>query len=314
MEVENGSYAVAAAAASNVVASKNVASNRMLISGLNSIGGGGLVTTDIYEDGSYRKGPSMKTARFNHAIVTLPNKDVALFGGCNQRLQQEYLSSCEVFDSKKETFVEVGNMLERRTGCAAVLLPQNGLVMLIGGFDGQTFLNSCEFFDPVTRTFSECTASMNVRRHFHTASVLKNGKVLVCGGWTGKGNSGITSTEIYDPMTNCFTKGPKMLRRRNAHSATVLLDGTVLICGGYETESADTTEIYDPESNSFLVGPELNHARCSHFAALLSDGNVLVGGGCMSYETTEIYYPETGLFVSADNLAVPRDEVVASLF
>jgi hypothetical protein len=105
-----------------------------------------------------------------------------------------------------------------------------------------------------------------------------------------------------------------MLRRRNAHTATVLLDGTVLICGGYETESADTTEIYDPESNSFLVGPELNHARCSHFAALLSDGNVLVGGGCMSYETTEIYYPETGLFVSADNLAVPRDEVVASLF
>ncbi len=296
--MENGSYAV---------------SNKVLITGNNTLGGYGSVTTDICENGRFRKGPDMSMGRFNHVSVTLPNNDVALFGGCNYKIKSSVVSTCEVFDSKKEIFSVVGNMLEPRSDCAAVLL-NSGVVMLIGGFNGVDTLNSCEFFDPVTKTFSECTAKMLVKREGHTASLLKNGKVLVCGGLDETGNSGITSTEIYNPATNRFTKGPRMHRKRTSHSATELLDGSVLICGGFDLPACESTEVYDAESNSFIIGTDMKYGRSDHFATRLSDGKVLIGGGCISGATTEIFDTDTGLFVEGPKLFVPRLGVVASTY
>ena len=113
---------------------------------------GGSVSTEIYDytNGSVRKGPDMKVARWNHASVTLPTGDVAVFGGYMQT--NKYLSSCEVFNVKSLSFSIVGFMIEKRDGPAAVLLT-NGLVLIIGGVNHSGRLDSCEFYDDYVYCF-----------------------------------------------------------------------------------------------------------------------------------------------------------------
>ncbi len=71
------------------------------------------------------------------------------------------------------------------------------LLVVTGGFSGNTPLNSAELYDPLTGTWTN-TASLNSPRACHTASVLTDGTVLIAGG-----NNGIyvlTSAELYKPL------------------------------------------------------------------------------------------------------------------
>ena len=77
----------------------------------------------------------------------------------------------------------------------------------------------------------------------HAAVLLADGRVLVTGG-IGK----VDSTDIFDPITNTFSPGPKSLIARYAHSMTLLDDGRILIVGGNSTDvdsgdRAITTEV-----------------------------------------------------------------------
>jgi len=264
-----------------------------------------------YTNNSVRKGPDMKVGRFNHASVTLPNGDVAVFGGFNRNTNPTELSLCEVFNVKSNSFAEIGNMTETRNRPAAVLLP-SGLVLIIGGY-GFKSLNSCEFYNPTDKTFSASKATMSVARAGHTASLLPDGKVLVCGG--NDENDCLQTTEIYDPTTDSFSVGPLMTVKRSSHTATTLVDGRILLTGG---EGHYASEIYDPKTNCFSSGPELIVKRFCHFSALLPDGRVFIGGGYdnKSKHTTEIYDPETNSFTRgrATLLISRRDAASASPF
>ena len=255
-------------------------------------------TTDIYDHAkkSFRDGPRMIQERDNHSLVTLQNGTIALFGGCSRWVGFTYLSSCELFDPTTESFSCIGNMSEKRSGSAAVLLP-NGLVLIIGGYyasnDGNSIeLDSCEFYNPFDNTFSPSNAKMTLARSEHTASLLPDGTVLVCGGFN---EDGIDTTEIYDPSTDSFSKGPSMIDERLGHTATTLADGKVILFGGKNGDPSKSTEIYDPSTNSFSIGPRMLVSRINHFSTLLPDGTVLIGGGS-SRLPTEIYDPKTNLY------------------
>jgi len=271
-------------------------------------------STEIYDstNNSVRKGPDMNVSRCAHASVTLPNGDVAVFGGYSGSTNPTYLSSCEVFSVKSNSFAEIGNMIVKRCRHAAVLLP-NGLGLIIGGYDGSKNLNSCEFYNPVDKTFSASKATMSVARAGHTASLLPNGKVLICGGYDGYA---LQTTEIYDPSTDSFSAGALMTLSRHFHTATTLSDGKILLTGGAYRCPSRSTEIYDPAGNAFSAGPKMAVERKYHFSALLPDGRVLIGGGYTagSQQTTEIYDPWTCSFSKGGDLFEERYTASASLY
>src|ERR1035438_7601105 len=134
---------------------------RVLISG-DFNGGKGSKSTEIYDSDkkSFEKGPELKVGRYNHASVTLPTCNVFICGGWNSTSGR--LSSCEILDIKNKTSVEVGNMKEKRNGCAAVLISDN-LVLIIGGCDDSKVLQTCEIFD-LSRS-EEHTSELQSLRH-----------------------------------------------------------------------------------------------------------------------------------------------------
>ena len=310
--MESNSYSVSSAAATTTC----LPHYSVLISGmcvryndhLNSY-----ASTEIYDyaNNSVKGGPEMKVARCNHASVTLPTGDVAVFGGYNDKLDPRDLSSCEVFNVRNNSFSIVGNMLKRRDRPAAILLPI-GVVLLIGGANWYSCLNTCEFFNSANNRFSGSEARMSVGRFGPTASLLPDGKILVCGGYDG--TNFFQTTEIYNPATDSFSDGPLMTVGRCEHTATTLLTGKVLITGGAIGDST-STEIYDPSTNSFTAGPKMLVTRIDHFSALLPDGRVLVGGGQTDEsKQTEIYDPTTNSFTKGLDLLEVRTSASASNF
>jgi hypothetical protein len=76
-----------------------------------------------------------------------------------------------------------------------VTLPQNGQVLVAGGYNGSSLATS-ELYNPTTGMFS-LTGSMTTARNGPAATLLADGEVLVVG---GAGNSGVlASAELYAP-------------------------------------------------------------------------------------------------------------------
>src|SRR6266536_380923 len=80
------------------------------------------------------------------------------------------------------TWVSAGNLAAPRSGAAIVLL-QDGRLLITGGDSGIGALASADFFD-TAGNFSPAPP-MNYARSKHTAIALQDGRVLVAGGIDG---------------------------------------------------------------------------------------------------------------------------------
>lgn len=203
-----------------------------------------------------------------------------------------------------------------------------------------TFANTTNAADP-----RQCTELIADRRD-HTATLLPDGRVVIVGGVRESGNSATfwETTEVFDPVTGTFTKGPDLEWMRRGHRATTLSDGNVFYSGGkWRYVEADGQTISEQiwllaltlnaETLEFSAPAILRDPRAYHSATLLSDGRVLLAGGscdpnapaterdpddpCNDLEpesvcvdgylvTTEIYDPETGESTCGPNLLEGR--------
>ena len=120
-------------------------------------------------------------------------------------------------------------------------------------------------------------------RGAHTAARLRDGRVLIVGG-VSRGRV-VATTEIFDPRTGRFERGPRLDVPRSKAGSVTLGDGRVLVVGGEAdvdgARTLATTEIYDPRTNRFVAGPVMRHPRVKLAGALVrfGDGDVLVAGG-----------------------------------
>ncbi|WP_275439090.1 Kelch repeat-containing protein [Archangium violaceum] len=174
-----------------------------------------------------------------------------------------------------------------------------------------------------TQTLAECGApgSLNNARHHHTVTVFEDGKVLVVGGVDSSGTP-LSSAELYDPDTGCWTAAGSLSTARYDHTATLLSTGQVLISGGEADGYTDNTaELYDPtspEGSRWTPTSSMNSARAGHTATLINEDEVLVVGG-RAYgddtDTLEIYDIESGTWTLLENihLATPRSGHTATL-
>ncbi|MBA4148927.1 MAG: DUF11 domain-containing protein [Verrucomicrobia bacterium] len=214
----------------------------------------------------------------NGSATLLANGLVLLAGGGNSTGAK----TAELYNPATQLFRQVGDMLVYSYGHYATLQP-DGTVVLCGGA-----LTTNQLFNPVTETFSlaptkQCafngihlptgkflyfgygraylydtntstsveTSGFIQPRAYHTATLLQNGKVLMAGGsgtW-GTTTGPLFSAELYDPITDTFTRTANLTATRLHHSACLLPDGTVLLAGGMVSDndpfSLTNAEVYD---------------------------------------------------------------------
>ena len=269
--------------------------------------------TNIGDAGVINLVRRMTVQRASHTATLLPDGKVLVAGGFAGN--EHSLSSAEIFDPTKNTFVSTGNMNATRTGHTATLLP-NGKVLIAGGYNG-SYLASAELYDSKTHSFRPA-GRMVTSRSGHVAALLNNGKVLLAGG-VGTGWTFLAAAELYDPLTDSFTATGGMAMARESHTATLLKDGGVLITGGHKGRRAAITiyssaEIYDPVSRTFSSTGNLTIKRHKHDATILADGRVLITGGSderdgrggSAYRDVEVFNPATGRFMTVGNMKAGR--------
>ena len=142
-----------------------------------------------------------------------------------------------------------GNMTLPRTGHRVITMA-DGRVLAMGG-DGYAFNGSAnieasttsELYNPSTDTWSASGGLTMPRRPGFNAALLPSGRVLVAGGSMFNPDCpkpvscssilSIASTEIWDPSTGAWTRGPDMPVPREGFSMTTLPTGLVLVTGGF---------------------------------------------------------------------------------
>ena len=226
--------------------------------------GPGPESTDVVPHGQKLITGSLSTARSGHTSTLLGDGRVLAAGGGT--------AAAEVYSSVKGTWSSAPFMTTSRVNHTAILL-SSGKVFVAGGSFGSNSLASTELFDPMATstpaqdggtTVADGGAadagaasptgawmagpSMTDARSMHTATLLKNGKILLVGGLQGF-STYLSSCEIYDPLTNQFSKAGSLTTSRGGHTAVLLQTGKVLVCGGVGSAGTlSSCEVFDPSS------------------------------------------------------------------
>ncbi len=247
--------------------------------------------------------------RRSHTATLLVNGKVMIHGGYGGGA---VLRSTELFDPVTRTWSTVGGAFYERLGHRATLL-RNGRVLVTGG---SFVARSEEVFDPVTNNWY-ATARLELRRSQHTASRLHDGRVLVAGGWSPESSDPrgfVTSAEIYDPVTQTWTRTGDMNVGRWGHVASVLPNGKVVLIGGFVAiGDSNSAELFDPATGAWSPVSGMFYDRVGemHRSTTLQDGRAVVTGGkdslgVASLPDVEVFAPATLGFYSVGKLNQPR--------
>ncbi|HKS66090.1 MAG TPA: kelch repeat-containing protein, partial [Candidatus Acidoferrales bacterium] len=189
----------------------------LIVGGFN--GSGPVATTDIFDPavGTISAGPALSVARFSHSATTLLNGVVAVIGGNNGNAdpQQADAAPTEIFDpsSAAPAFSTIAAMpATPREGHAAILLPNNNSILIMGGTSAGATVASAELFtaqDSAAGIWSygfTSTGAMSVARSNVSAAanqsnapsttMQRRGVLMVAGGNDANGNA-LNTTEAY---------------------------------------------------------------------------------------------------------------------
>ena len=143
------------------------------------------------------------------------------------------------------------------------------------------------------------------------ATAVVDGKIYAIGGYTRANGAGLTTNEVYDPVTDSWEKKAFMPTGRHWLTASAV-NGKIYAIGGYTSygqPGLPTIEEYDPatdtwETKTDMPTPRLGPASC------VVDGIIYVIGGASTVsqqlKTVEAYDPETDTWTKKADLPFAR--------
>lgn len=241
-------------------------------------GSAATASTELYDPAADRfaAGPVMSAARMDGTATLLDDGSVLLVGGAAQTNRP--VAVAERFSPATGTLAAAGTLHAARAHHAAVKL-RDGRVLVVGGLVARhTATAGAEIYDPRSGSFRP-TGALAQPRCKHAALLLADGRVMVLAGSADcEDRRKLASTEIFDPVTETFAPGPRLVdaRYKIASAAVRLAGGAVLVAG-----DASDVEVWTPGEPGFakLAGAPLGTALAFSSATALGNGQVLVVGG-----------------------------------
>lgn len=220
--------------------------------------------------------------------------------------------------------------LRQARNAANVVVLGSGKVLVVGSDYQTSWLSACgaatsgsdsvEIGDPLKSVWTK-TTKLPTPREAPGVVGLRDGRALVTGGETGEneGNISYSSTYVYDPARQSWTRSALLNSARSNPTAVLLADGRVLVAGGRYIDGAHaprilrSSELWDPKSGTWSRTGDLAHSRVGASAVVLDDGRVLIVGGVESPEaapfeqaSAEVFDPRSGEWTPVGSLATAR--------
>ena len=164
-----------------------------------------------------------------------------------------------------------GTMTRPRAGHGVVTLGDGRVLAIAGeGYSsngiGTPFVSSdrtSELYSPSTNTWSATGALTMPRQGAFNAALLPSGRVLVAGGFVDNSQNcpkpvtcstalSTVLTEIWDPSTGNWTRGPDMPVPRESFIMLPLPTGLVLVTGGFYRNPQPLTQTNTNYQSSYL--------------------------------------------------------------
>jgi hypothetical protein len=232
-----------------------------------------LASAELYDvrTGRWTQLPDMLAGREGHQAVLLKNGKVLIMGGTD-----DPPSSVELFNPLTRKFEKAGPAPFSLSGTAALPLADGRILVAGGSQGGRQPTQFAMTYDPRTNRFTR-VGEMTVVRYKCGAALLPDGRAIIIGGsnnrdWKGKYNS----TELFDPKTNRFTRGPELNfeRFKLTNAIVTLPNGDILVVGGDKH-----VEQLHPAGGRFEVVATLDQPYYYSTASLLPGSGILMTGG-----------------------------------
>jgi hypothetical protein len=152
-------------------------------------------SAEVYDPatGAFSRVGDMRIRRHKHDAALLPDGQVLITGGSDERDDRGVFDSSELFDPKTGIFSAGPTMnLGRYKHAGSSLLLPSGLVLIAGGAP------QAETYDPRTRRFSLVAGEARMAGQFSAVAHLNTGGALITGGY-GNGGGPRLSAWLYRP-------------------------------------------------------------------------------------------------------------------
>jgi MYXO-CTERM domain-containing protein len=216
---------------------------------------------------------SISAKRTGAASIALPSGKILLVGG--EDVATTISSAAEIYDETTGKWTLTASVTPK--SYAKLVRLDDGRILAIGGHGSEQL---AEVYDETKGTWT-ATGTLTGNRNGSIAARLFGKGALVAGG--GQVAAANSTSELFDPASNTWSKGPPMATKRALAAGCVFGSGRVLVVGGDDgTTGAIATsaaEVYDPSTNTFVSSGAFPQPTASAACTTLLDGRVMVVSG-----------------------------------
>ena len=236
----------------------------------------------------------------------IPHELIFIFGGYVGSSPCKLL---ETYDSRVNKWFkcDVSTMTQRSYHGMVYL---NGLIFLVGGFDGHQQLKTTTLVDPVRKIWQD-KGQLNHSRCYVAVAEL-NGKIYACGGFNGRVRH--RSCEVYDPDKDYWTEIAPMNEIRSDASA-VAHNGRVYVIGGFNGQQVhNSVEYYEEETGVWtFLAQSMVISRSGVNSVIWNNAIIVIGGnsGHHRENTVEMFDLKRGCWSFLPNLNTTRSNFAA---
>ena len=218
----------------------------------------GIVEAYDLSTGMWQTLEPMNQPAFGRSLVPLDDGRILAAGGfTGDPGMGKWSSGVEIYDPDTNRWMPAESMIVPRILPQSVVLPDGRVLVTGSDFSQSVATNNSpdsEIYDPATGKWTAAGAMPQRIYANHTLTLLPDGRILAVGGLEILDDGSyvpLSTTEIFDPITNTWSPGPGLSQPRASHSATLMPDGSVLIVGGISERNGQqyvtvSTEIIEP--------------------------------------------------------------------